>query len=76
MLRSFIKTLYFNGNAAAGSPLFNEEVPVWRQVPLGQKLSCCTLLEVFQSSNIFEVQYVSGEVQKTKTNLICSRSTN
>jgi hypothetical protein len=32
-----------------------EEVPMWRQVPLGhEKLSSGTLLQVVKSSNIFE----------------------
>jgi hypothetical protein len=26
----------------------NEEVPVWWQVPLSKKFSCCTLLKVFK----------------------------
>jgi hypothetical protein len=47
----------------------NEEVPVWRQVPLGQKWSCFTLLKVFQVQ-IFSSVRVSTE--GTKTGLICA----
>jgi hypothetical protein len=51
---------------------------VCRQVPLGKKLSCCTLLEVFKVEKKIRIwsftHRKSCEVKKTS--LICSRSTN
>jgi hypothetical protein len=47
--------------------MINQEVPVWRQNPLGEKTKSCssfTLLQVFQVQNI-----------GTKTGLICNGST-
>jgi hypothetical protein len=46
---------------------------------LVKKWSCCTLLEVFKVqmfSNVVVYPHKSCEVQKTKTGLICSHSTN